>query len=188
MAAAAAGNSNNTTNDSNSYHPITDAAWRGDLGKVMALVQEDPGCVDIVNAIGSTPLYVASCFGKLDMVNYLLDHGANIHKTVSNGYNPLSIACSWNRLVVVELLVGKGADVTFRVPCHRQTLLMVACENKAIDVLKYLLTIDEVKSTLDEQDHHGKTALHYAGMSGVPEIMQVSRHISTTTITTTTTI
>ena len=51
---------------------------RGNLEEVIEMVEDDPSVVDITNNDGMTPLYYASYHGLVDMVTYLLDHGADI--------------------------------------------------------------------------------------------------------------
>ena len=86
--------------------PIHEAATSGDMAVVMSLVEANP---DVVNAMGHlmnpfTPLHIASKIGHLEMMAYLLDHGANINQGIEfirrrqedpsrPGITPLAHAC-----------------------------------------------------------------------------------------------
>jgi ankyrin repeat protein len=49
-------------------------------------------CVIILNSDGSTPLYIASQEGHVEVVKILLKYNADVHATFSAGYTPLYIA------------------------------------------------------------------------------------------------
>ncbi|XP_073354622.1 uncharacterized protein [Aegilops tauschii subsp. strangulata] len=58
-----------------------------------------------------TPLLCAMFGGSLDTIRYLLDHGANPDKVVSDGFIPLHHAAGMGDREMVELLLTKGASV-----------------------------------------------------------------------------
>ena len=58
-----------------------------------------------------TPLHHACHAGQLDVVEYLIDHGAEIDATTMNGGTPLTRAIESSRDNVVEYLIGKGCKV-----------------------------------------------------------------------------
>lgn len=58
-----------------------------------------------------TPLHHACHAGQLDVVEYLIDHGAEIDATTMNGGTPLTRAIESSRDSVVEYLIGKGCKV-----------------------------------------------------------------------------
>lgn len=58
-----------------------------------------------------TPLHHACHAGQLDVVEYLIDHGAEIDATTMNGGTPLTRAIESSRDIVVEYLIGKGCKV-----------------------------------------------------------------------------
>ncbi len=57
-----------------------------------------------------TPLHIAACKGNADMVNLLLDRGAEIDSIDTWGYTPLGQAAAAGRTAIVKLLIEKGAD------------------------------------------------------------------------------
>ena len=64
----------------------------------------------------ATPLGWATYFGKLDMVEFLVDKGANLNKPDKNGYTPLDAAITspfmgseLNRSAITKFLKDKGA-------------------------------------------------------------------------------
>jgi ankyrin repeat protein len=59
----------------------------------------------------ATPLYVACQKGYLEIVKYLIKHGADMTICFQNGFSPLHIAAQDQALEVVKYLISKGADV-----------------------------------------------------------------------------
>ncbi|OUM65895.1 hypothetical protein PIROE2DRAFT_29413, partial [Piromyces sp. E2] len=58
-----------------------------------------------------TPLFFACYSGKLDVVTYLVEQGANVNKENRKGATPLFNACIGGHEAVVQYLVEHGADV-----------------------------------------------------------------------------
>jgi ankyrin repeat protein len=54
------------------------------------------------NKYGQTPLHVASELGNMDLVQLLLDSGANVTVTNANGQTPLHLACAKGHTDVVK--------------------------------------------------------------------------------------
>ena len=53
-------------------------------------------------------------FGRKDVVEYLLQCGANVHARDDGGLIPLHNACSFGHAEVVQLLLRQGADANSR--------------------------------------------------------------------------
>jgi tankyrase len=55
-----------------------------------------------------------SGFGRKDVVEYLLQCGANVHARDDGGLIPLHNACSFGHAEVVQLLLRQGGDANAR--------------------------------------------------------------------------
>ena len=64
----------------------------------------------IVFQAGYTPLHVASHFGQVNMVRFLLQHGADTGAVTSVGYTPLHQAAQQGHSGVVSILLNSGAQ------------------------------------------------------------------------------
>ena len=60
---------------------------------------------------GQTPLMLASKHGHLEILNELIDHGADIDDTNIDGYSAIIIATENGHTKIVEQLIKKGADL-----------------------------------------------------------------------------
>ena len=151
---------------------IINAAMEGSLEDVMRLVDEDPEVVNAIDEDDTTSLHLTSFKGHVEVVSYLMDHGANINAKDDIDSTPLFNACNGGRSEVLELLVSRGADPTIY-SLNRLTPLMTGNAQGHADVVRYLLMDKTVKAAIDAQDGHGWTALHHASTNGAMELMKV---------------
>ena len=92
--------------------PLHDAASKGDLAGVQA--ELDKGVdVDTKDDNGLTPLQWAALEGHKEIVELLIDTGANVNAWSKYG-TPLHYAASGGYKEIVELLIAKGADVNVK--------------------------------------------------------------------------
>ena len=57
------------------------------------------------------PIVIAALTDSYDAVKLLLDKGADVNASDSQGYPPLINACLNNNTQIVQLLLARGADV-----------------------------------------------------------------------------
>lgn len=60
--------------------------------KLLKNIVQCGGDVAQTTSYGTTALHAAVCEGNVEMVKFLLDHGADIHKQDGNGMTPISLA------------------------------------------------------------------------------------------------
>lgn len=91
-------------------------------------------------------------FGRKDVVEHLLQMGANVHARDDGGLIPLHNACSFGHAEVVSLLLCQGADPNARDNWNYTPLHEAAIKGK-IDVCigKYYLMISKL---LDQPDRY----------------------------------
>ncbi len=148
---------------------IITAARNGDLASVKAILQEDSGQIQVTNANGSTPLIVAASVGHGQVVDYLLNKGADIQAVNKMGMSALHYAVNGEYLDVVKLLIEKGADVN--VPSMMGSPLHRAVFIGNTEIIGRLLgagaDIDAVMTS------NGWTPLHIAALSGWYEAAKI---------------
>uniref|UniRef100_A0A4W4GEQ2 Poly [ADP-ribose] polymerase n=1 Tax=Electrophorus electricus TaxID=8005 RepID=A0A4W4GEQ2_ELEEL len=117
---------------------LFEACRNGDVSRVKRLV--DSVNVNAKDMAGrkSTPLHFAAGFGRKDVVEHLLQTGANVHARDDGGLIPLHNACSFGHAEVVSLLLCQGADPNARDNWNYTPLHEAAIKGK-IDVCIVLL-------------------------------------------------
>ncbi|XP_036428039.1 poly [ADP-ribose] polymerase tankyrase-2 isoform X2 [Colossoma macropomum] len=117
---------------------LFEACRSGDLERVKKLL--NAANVNSRDTAGrkSTPLHFAAGFGRRDVVDYLLEHGADVHARDDGGLISLHNACSFGHAEVVSLLLHHGADANSRDNWNYTPLHEAAIKGK-IDVCIVLL-------------------------------------------------
>lgn len=64
----------------------------------------------VILQAGYTPLHVASHFGQVNMVRFLLENGAGVDPSTSLGYTPLHQAAQQGHTLIISLLLKHRAD------------------------------------------------------------------------------
>lgn len=113
------------------------ACANGDINECERLLNENLIDINVTTCDGLTGLHEAAICGNAQMVEYLLNQGANINCCDNEGWTPLHAASSLGQVEIVELLLKYGADVT-----------IVNCEN----FLAYdLARNDQVRELIGEK-------------------------------------
>jgi ankyrin repeat protein len=112
-------------------------------------------------------LHLAVAKNLPELVEVLLNAGADTNKTNCNGETALHLAAathtlSFNRLLIVNLLIKKGANPNV-IDNRGRTVLYNALFNMAEDVAKLLLEMDCAIEVVNQQEFEtGLTPLHLA--------------------------
>jgi ankyrin repeat protein len=88
---------------------IVDAAHKGDLEEVRRLVQQDRGLLDVDHGWQGdsyTPLTAAAWAGRVEVMRYLLEEGAQVNLRDEDGSSALECAC-YNGTLVCFLHMGR---------------------------------------------------------------------------------
>lgn len=147
------------------------AVRNGDTSKVIAALTDgaDLHSKDKNNLYGITALNYASGAGKHQMVQFLIDKGANVHDKDEYGYTALHVASMNGKNEVVQLLIEKGADVHAK-DQYGYTALHVAGMDGKHEVVQCLI---EKGANVHSKNNKGHTALDLASHNGNEQIVNM---------------
>jgi len=114
---------------------------------------------------GETALVFAAYKSDIDMIELLLNAGADI-----NAGGALAEAASHGKMAPAELLVARGADVNWRNPRNRRSVLRDAAESGHVRIAKFLI---ENHASVDLADRLGCTPLMAAALNGHLDVVQL---------------
>ncbi len=145
---------------------ITKAAGGGVLGvedleiqRIQSLIRNSPDLINALSVGGEAPLHGAALNGRLSVMKFLLDNGAQIDLRRSSGrWTALAIACDAGHKAVAELLLDRGANPNARLHGGGTVLHSVAAKGY-LSILELLLRRG---ADPDLKDEEGRTPLHLA--------------------------
>jgi ankyrin repeat protein len=140
---------------------LVDAVKAGNRDAVRALLKQSPGRT-VVNAPevdGTTSLHWAVRADDQEMVQLLLQAGANAKAANRYGVIPLTLAAVNGSAAMIETLVKAGADVNAALP-EGETVLMTAARTGNLDALQALIA--HGASVQAKEQRFGETALIWA--------------------------
>ncbi|CAE7822855.1 mask [Symbiodinium sp. CCMP2592] len=120
-----------------------------------------------VDARLSEQLLTASSKGLVGLVPLLLQKGASVNWTRSDGWTPLMSACGGGHLAVAQLLLDAGASVDAAAD-DGFTALMEACTGGHVDLVALLL---EHGASIAHATPSGRTAVIMASLYGHTEVV-----------------
>ena len=144
-----------------------------EIRRIQALVQNSP---DLINAHGNTtetqglaPLHLAARRGQRLVVQYLLDHGADVDRLSRGLDTPLHLAAMAGHNAVVRLLLERKAAVDAR-DANGWTALHLAANRGFKAVAESLL---EHEADVNAAAKGGWTLLHEAARAGFGDMVEL---------------
>lgn len=112
---------------------------------------------------GMTALHFAAQNGNIDVVKYLIEHGADIKaQDISLSRSAIHFAAENGNLDTIKFLAEKGVDLQDK-DSLGATALHYAAKSNRLEVMKYLVS---KKIDYTAKDVRGWTAMHYAAYGG----------------------
>jgi ankyrin repeat protein len=112
-------------------------------------------------------LSLACGAGELEIINLLLDHGADINH---QDPNPLHSAYQSGQLEAIKLLVDRGADIEEERCYPRESIFRRGCEDGKLEIVRYC--IEKGADTLS-LDRDKLNAIELASRYGKPEVLEL---------------
>jgi len=151
--------------------PVADAASRGDINAVRALLKQGAD-VNTPRADGMTALHWAAERGDAAMAEMLIYAGANVSAGTRIGqYTPLHVASRAGNAVVVRALLKAGANPAARTSTSGVTPLHLAAESGSVDAVTALL--DKGADPNAKESEWDQTPLIFATEANRADVIKV---------------
>ena len=95
---------------------ISIAIRQGNLAAVRSIVEKNARVVNSGDDSGFTPLHIAATAGRVEIIGYLLDRGADIEARTAGGQTPLFQTVPLAAGDAFVYLLGKGANLNKLLP------------------------------------------------------------------------
>ena len=124
-----------------------------------------------VNDNGMAPIHIACSKGKLDSVQYIIEHSPSLLELPENvhGRTPFLISVIYNQLKVVQYLISKNCNLSASDGEGYKSAHLLAM-NGSLNTLKYL--VDNNYCDINATDHQERTPLHVAILANQFEIIE----------------
>ena len=137
---------------------------------VQELLKCDKALVNRLTNAGSSPLHLAcQSNNKKQVVQYLLDNGANVDEANTEGYTPVLYAARYGSAEVVKSLIAAKADHKARTK-KGETALHMACYGGNVDIVR---TILDLSIPINACDFEKRSALLVASSRGHTGVVSV---------------
>nr|XP_029731483.1 protein phosphatase 1 regulatory subunit 16A isoform X2 [Aedes albopictus] len=184
---------------------LLEAAARNDIAEVAKLLQKGV-TPDATNMDGLTALHQCCIDDNAEMLNLLLDYGANVNAQDSERWTPLHAAATCGHLNLVKILIGRGANL-LSVNADGNMPYDICDDEEALDYIEAEMSkrgvtqelIDETRAATETQmlkdlqdtaaqggdlevpDSQGATPLHIASANGYTRVVEflLEQHVST---------
>ncbi|GMU93072.1 MAG: hypothetical protein AMXMBFR4_21300 [Candidatus Hydrogenedentota bacterium] len=90
---------------------IHDAALKGDIQTVRRMLEADPSLIHARTPLEKTPLHQAITSGNDELIQFLIERGADVNARDKTGLTPLHVAAWWMATRRARQLLDLGADI-----------------------------------------------------------------------------
>ena len=91
-----------------------DAAIEGDVSRVESMLQEGVSVDYVDDEYDRTALMIASRYNRTNVIQLLLQNGADVNKRDCYGHTPVHYAADWNSTEAISMLIEHGASINIK--------------------------------------------------------------------------
>ena len=149
---------------------IHQAAETGNLAEVQKLLAASPELLEAKDETGRTPLLCAARGGQQEIIQFLVDRGADLTARNVRGSNALHLAANAGHAATVEYFLGKGLEIN-TVNSNGYSPLILACLGAHTEVARLL--IDKGADLNITDSRRGGNAFHWACVQGNAALLEI---------------
>ncbi|XP_047051654.1 ankyrin repeat-containing protein At5g02620-like [Lolium rigidum] len=154
-------------------HALHAAARNGNQDIATSIMLQRPQLAREADKNHDTPIRLAICYNKVDVLRVLLGHDVSLGYEVSNkGFTLLTSAATRGHVDVARELLLHCPDAPYRHVHHKElTCLHTAVSNNHSAFVEFILERRQFRHLINMRDGDGKTALHHAIVTCNPRIV-----------------
>ena len=149
-----AGGNPEPINPASQMIPLQSAIQRWDSTEGFEIFKKFVASGSNINASGTdsakAPFAIIVSYGKLDQVQWCLDHGADVNLNPIHGDTPLQAAAKNIKPHIFKLLLSRGADINARGVTKELPLLMIL-EKRDPDLVEFCFTNGAVLKSIEDK-------------------------------------
>ncbi|MFD2892855.1 ankyrin repeat domain-containing protein [Flavobacterium chuncheonense] len=145
-----------------------DVARNGSVAEAKIFFKQDNSVVNALNNHGFSPLILACYSSNLEIIDFLLENGADLNYVSQEGTALMAVTVKGN-IQLVDLLLQKGANPNLT-NANGITALMYAVQFNNSEIVKKLLDNGADKNILTDS---GKSAFEYAVLANNEQIINL---------------
>ncbi|CAI4223306.1 unnamed protein product [Auanema sp. JU1783] len=145
-----------------------------DLATIEQVYDQDPTLVDCQDRVGHTPLLLAVMAGRVDVIQFLLEHGADLGHVDKDGHSAVHWAVVCGQLDALVYIIKKKASVSVpdhlnSTPLHYSTVSEDIPHELSISILLVLLRAGANPNAVDIDQ---RTPILWSASNGNLEAIQ----------------
>ena len=149
---------------------IFDAARYGSVNEVKYCVEKSDFDINLFDDEDIlTPLHHAAISNSVEVVQFLISQGSNIHARNFDDDTPLHLAAYTNSVEVIKYLISQGSSIHAENK-HGHTPLHMAAYRNSVEVVEHLISQG---SSVLVADKVGLTPLHIAAFNNSVDVVKV---------------
>ncbi|KAJ3484982.1 hypothetical protein NLG97_g6919 [Lecanicillium saksenae] len=152
--------------------PLHLAILNNNLSIFNLLIEEDTFGIGVATSKGWLPIHYAASYGHAEMIQILIDCGADATAVDAKGTNSVQLAAQSGHEGALRLLIKHGVD-TLACRSDGWNPLHIASYYGHADIVRALLEHDEVAFAINAMTPAGLTAAFLAAAKGKTEVMKV---------------
>mmetsp|Transcript_10944 Transcript_10944/g.32500 ORF Transcript_10944/g.32500 Transcript_10944/m.32500 type:complete len:2648 (+) Transcript_10944:3-7946(+) len=138
------------------------ACAKGEVEKVRSIISANDVDLDLGDTEQRRPIHLAACCGHQDIIEVLIQSGADVNVKSRNGATPLHDALYHHQDDAAKLLLSHGAERLDTAIAKK--MCIAAHDPEGTEDLKYLVSFDSTE--VNAVNHSLRSALHVAAAEG----------------------
>ncbi|KAM0860091.1 hypothetical protein ACQ4PT_046753 [Festuca glaucescens] len=148
------------------------AVKHGDQEIARMIMEKRPELAREFNNGSSSPVTYAALYGKIDMLQVMLEHDSTLgYQIFSNGNSLLGSAAYRGQVAAAREILKHCPDAPYNGASDGETFLHVAVQKDHAEFVEFVLKTPLLRKVVNMQTSKGKTALHYAIRKCNPRIV-----------------